>query len=89
LCSNRAATQTNVLKPQEKDQRDNMLICRCFAHSGNRQQCIVLLSYGRGHWFDPSIAHSEKVVLQEKLKQRLAYQTFVEPVCSNVEKAAT
>ena len=49
----------------------------------------ALTSYGRGRWFDPSIAHSEKVVLQEKLKQRLAYQTFVEPVCSNVEKAAT
>ena len=59
MCSNRAATQTNVLKPQEKDQRDNMLICRCFAHSGNRQQCIVLLSHGRGRWFEPSIAHSK------------------------------
>ena len=37
-----------------------MLICRCFAHSGNRQQCIVLTSHGRGRWFEPSIAHSKK-----------------------------
>jgi hypothetical protein len=34
VCSNRAATQTNILKCRENCLRDNMLICRYFASSG-------------------------------------------------------
>jgi len=61
LYSNRAATQTNILKTREKPYSKNPLVCRSFASSTNLQQTIVLTSHGRGRWFEPSIAHSQKV----------------------------
>ena len=60
VCSNRAATRANLLKCQEKRQYTNTAICRYFASSRNVQQPIVLPSHGRGRWFEPSIAHSER-----------------------------
>src|SRR5215212_11900380 len=36
------------------------LFCRNFARFRSLQQTVVLPSHGRGRWFDPSIAHSEK-----------------------------
>src|SRR5215216_7044748 len=62
VCSNRAATQTNNLKTQEKHYTVNSIICRYFANSRNLLQTIVLPSHGRGRWFEPSIAHLEKAV---------------------------
>ncbi len=62
VCSNRAATQANIPKTREKQHRKNTLICRYFANSRNLQQSIALTSHGRGRWFEPSIAHSRKVV---------------------------
>jgi len=61
MCSNRAATRVNILKTWEKHHSWNTLICRYFANSRNPQQTIVLPSHGRGRWFEPSIAHLEKV----------------------------
>src|ERR671920_1698175 len=62
-CSNRAATRVNLLKGREKGHRLNASICRYFASSRNLLQTIVLPSHGRGRWFDPSIAHSQKAAL--------------------------
>jgi hypothetical protein len=63
LCSNRAATRVNLLNDVEKPQRLNTCICGSFASSGNLQETIILLSHGRGRWFEPSIAHSRKAPL--------------------------
>ncbi len=57
VCSNRAATRANIVKPQEKYYAKNMYICRIFANSRNPQKPIVLTSHGRGRWFETSIAH--------------------------------
>jgi hypothetical protein len=57
LCSNRAATWINLLKCWEKCQSRNSAICGSFASSRDLQQTIVLLSHGRGRWFETSIAH--------------------------------
>jgi hypothetical protein len=43
LCSNRAATQANNLKTQEKFRAENVLVCRNFANSGNLLQNVALL----------------------------------------------
>ena len=66
LCSNRAATQVNLLKTREKCVRRKTVFCRVFANSSNPQQPIVLPSHGRGRWFEPSIAHSGKTPLCRK-----------------------
>ena len=66
MCSNRAATQTNFLKYQEKHYTVDSIICRGFANSGNLQQPIVLPSHGRGRWFEPSIAHPQKAASAKK-----------------------
>jgi len=57
VCSNRAATQANILKTREKRHRKNTLICRYFATSRNLQQSIVLPSHGRGHEFESRRVH--------------------------------
>jgi hypothetical protein len=60
LCSNRAATWTNILKPQEKHQIDNMLICGGFANSRNLQQTFAPPLYGGGQGFESPRLHSIK-----------------------------
>src|SRR5829696_5223458 len=60
MCSNRAATRVNLLKCWERRQDKNTAICGSFAISRNPQQPIALPSHGRGRWFEPSIAHSQK-----------------------------
>ena len=59
VCSN----PSNVLKCREKRHKLSASICRNFASSRNLQQTIVLPSHGRGRWFEPSIAHSQKAAL--------------------------
>src|ERR687890_863515 len=60
MCSNRAATRVNILNCQEKSQHVKSAICRNSASSRTLQQPIVLTSHGRGRWFEPSIAHSNR-----------------------------
>jgi hypothetical protein len=62
MWSNRAATRVILLKGGEKRQHKNLAISRCFASSRNPWHNITLHSHGRGRWFEPSIAHSEKIL---------------------------
>jgi hypothetical protein len=61
VCSNRAATQANNLKTRAKLRSENSGICRNFASFRNLRKTVALLLQGGGRWFEPSIAHFEKV----------------------------
>jgi hypothetical protein len=43
MCSNRVATQVNILKTRERLYTQNRAICRDFANSRNLLQSVVLL----------------------------------------------
>ena len=62
VCSNRAATRVNLLKPREKRYEGNASFCSNFAISRTSEKTIALPSHGRGRWFETSIAHFGKWV---------------------------
>jgi hypothetical protein len=84
VCSNHAATRVNLLKCWEMRRRRNAAICRNSASSGNVQQTIALPSHGRGRWFDPSIAHSQKALFAGKtLSKGEHHVQLIASLCSS------
>ena len=66
--------------------RVNAAICSNFAQSRNLQQTIVLLSHGRGRWFEPSIAHFKKCNFPGKTQgSRSSLGFSIVPLCSNAK----
>jgi hypothetical protein len=63
VCSNRAATQVNILKSCENNLTRNAAVCRNLAISRNVRKNVALLLQGGGRWFELSIAHCRKVVI--------------------------
>jgi hypothetical protein len=79
VCSNRAATHTNILQPREKYCERNARVCRDFENSRNLQQTIVLTSHGRGRWFEPVLNYSPNFRFMEKRYDDKAHRDLSRP----------
>src|SRR5919107_4084159 len=66
VCSNRAATQVNILKFCENSLMRNAAVCRNFAIYRNVRNNVALLLQGGGRWFDRAAPTQEKLRFEGK-----------------------